>query len=363
MNRQMKVNNIYGVETENGSSVDIKPAVDNVSLYHNRLARTRHPINSIEDIENQKKALLKNNDDGDTGTVSLAHGFLDKIMFWTRHSIPSDILSELRPTRKFYLYKCSAKSCDFPGFFDRDLQIFFHGNVRSDDTGRRGYKVFLNPSGFPTYPLFLEFLTKIFGSSEILTAIIFQIDCTVDVYEPFHQEIIGVDFGPKRNWKEYFHIGRLTGVKVGTSRKSHQSHITVYDKTTESNLPYPATRYERHCGAGKATFIDLPKKLIANPFVGITRHSVSFTDQIPRDQSAIEARCRLITLTMQNGYWHTKRHLNKDRNFDRVYAKYFTIKPTITNLDSIFNQSMTDYFAAYSANSEENAYLSKFLKI
>lgn len=203
----------------------------------------------------------------------------------------------------------------------------------------------LNPAGFESYGEMMAFILKhVDGSPN--DAKLNRCDCAITFPKPLHEMNCAIDFGRRRKWSRFLDGGRFTGLYVGFHCKDRHK-FTLYDKSKQARLPFPCTRLEVDDHPPGMTLERLPEIQTHTPFAAISHIALKLQEPVNPAPPEMARYLYFQSLLKQHGFWAARRQLNQEtnRNFARVYGKFFTLERVIPGLDEIFQRGIKTYFS------------------
>jgi hypothetical protein len=203
-------------------------------------------------------------------------------------------------------------------------------------------KISLNPSMSSNYTKVESILIQLFGPT-ILMAKVYRLDFTVDIYRPYEEVLRGLDIKNKSAKSEYLDKTARTGIIIGTQNDK----ILIYDKSKEQKSETPRTRIERQLSGPKVPIqklmqlrMSLPTILDFNPLGIISLHRIRLKEPVTPNDKFHEFKA----LIKHEGFFFTRKKLNKNNNFKRDYGKFYSMPPHQYQPSDYLKSDLTTFF-------------------
>lgn len=212
-------------------------------------------------------------------------------------------------------------------------------------------KIILNPSHCESYSHTEMNLLRLFGPS-VLTAKVYRIDFTVDIFKDYSQVLKGLNVKHKVSNIEYIGGSIRTGLLVG----ANNDKIIIYNKAVREKSSNPWTRIERQISSSKkikeiigiknlGELRDKWDEILAfNPLSIVTLNNIEFINSDNLDNQHKDRLNEAKALIKHEGYFLARKKLNANRNFERDYGRFFALTPVNIQPYKIFNHDITNYF-------------------
>lgn len=272
------------------------------------------------------------------------NGFLDKIECYSLEGISVNKIRE----------RCNQLNYSTRGVKLKDKRLYLEINCNEcflhfylgHPLNQTLRNLFFNPSQFSNITHMMNLLKEVIGD-QLEEFQLSRVDYAVDIPVEYLEVLRGLDVKYKRANSEFLGNSIRTGLVVGTK----DDKVKVYDKSKELGLDHPLTRIERQVRGSYLIvkkLIELPESLgkILNfkPLSIVSTNHLEFLDGICKTTEQFKKFNEIKVLIEYEGYFLTKKKLNKNGNFKRDYAIYFALTPYVKQPNEHFEQGILNFY-------------------
>lgn len=277
-------------------------------------------------------------------SYDIGEGLLDKV--------------EIKLTEKFSVHKivtrCKESGFYVEGKYLQDKKFYLEIQTAKGiiycllgvPENKEFNKIIFNPSKSHSLISIVNILSSLIGPN-VINSKLLRLDFTVDYFEKYEQILKGLDVSHKSSNVEFMNGSIKTGILIGKG----DDKLLVYNKSKKERVSKPWTRIERQVRTSKLPVKTLEQLLYGydaiydfNPLGIVTLNHCEFVTHHNFSQKETERFHEVKTLIHHEGYFLTRKKLNKHNNFHRDYSQFFTLTPYKVQPSQIFQQSLLEIY-------------------